>query len=323
LGGLYLLAGLGLAPMQPVWSYPSDLAELDALREQCEPSKPAALMRAREAGGAAWLGLHKGVPGLEVLMPPHDLDRHDLLLVPETKELQVHEAGVSWRQAGFDGVERPMHVPWSAVWAVRSVDLRLGWSWPGEMPPSVRGVIAAKPELWLALAPLQGVPMPAVPPAPRALVLAPPSERTPRQAVQWSLRQGSALILVDACGVGVEVPQGLSAQPVVAVPVGMPPVQASLQDDDEGLTATIPDADGTPGRLRAPWASVLSVTSFAGAAQMSWNWPDHASLTLQQQMRHDRPGHAAIALDQPVGPHTAQGQAMLHIEFELQRNDLN
>lgn len=97
----------------------------------------------------------------------------------------------------------------------------------------------------------------------------------------------------------------------------------SLHDDDDGLTATMLDAEGQPGRLRAPWSAIVSATALSGAVRGSWNWPHHASPGLLRMMRRDRPGHAAIALNQPFGPRQAGGIPTRRIEYQVERRDLH
>lgn len=192
-------------------------------------------------------------------------------------------------------------------------------------------------------------------PAPALLLLAPPQQMTPRQAVQWATRHGIGLVLIDGLAPAVLVPSGLQAQPVVAVPVGMPWVQSELELDDEGLSAVIPDGNGAPAELRAPWTAVISVNSLGGAVHGSWNWPDHPSSGLRHVMAAqaqaeggsakdpadggaaqfwqssnlpaesgpDRHGEWVLQFDQPIGPAQAWGVPMLHVEYRLARRPLN
>lgn len=120
--------------------------------------------------------------------------------------------------------------------------------------------------------------------APALLLLAPPQQMTPRQAVQWAMRHGMGLVLVDGLAPAVMVPSGLQTQPVVAIPVGMPWVQSELDLDDEGLSAVIPNGQGEQAQVRAPWTAVISVNSLGGAVHGSWNWPDHPSPGLRYAM---------------------------------------
>lgn len=317
-----ILSGLGLVPPQAIWSHPSDAAELDIALADAEPDKRVAVDRARERTGHVWLGLHTAVPGLQIAAAPNGTDRHDLLLDPMTTDLRMDEAGIWWTQAVAD-VPQPMHVPWQAIWAVRTFDQAQGWGWPADMPPSIQAQLEPLVDVWPRLSTLAGVAMPPVQPPPPVLALSAPVGLTPRQAVVHCRQHGGAIILIDRHAPGVQVPRGLEAQAIVAVALKFPGVAATIEDDGEGMTATMPDAEGKPGLLRAPWSAVLSASSLAGPIQATWNWAENATVALLGQMRHDRPGHAAITLNQPFGPRQAQGQPTLQVDYELQRNDLH
>jgi hypothetical protein len=318
-----ILAALQLAPPQAVWSFPSTDEELEALVDRCVPSKPAALALAREGDRPVWLGLRKDTPGIRMLMPPHDGDRHDLLLMPETKDVATGEAGVSWRQATPTAGEQEMFVPWAAIWGMRTIDAADGWLWPADFPASMRADLSARvADIWPAFAELQGVPMPPPPSLKRVLMLAPPTHYGPQEALRWAMRQGAAVLIVDAQAEGVRVPAGLSSQPVVAVAHGLG-LQSSMVVADDGVVANLPDADGNQATLHAPWSAVLAVQTLAGFVPASWAFPEHATEALKAQMTVDRFGHRKISLQQPCGALTPAGRPTLQVEFQLPHHEVH
>ena len=89
----------------------------------------------------------------------------------------------------------------------------------------------------------------------------------------------------------------------------------------DAVTATMPDADGRPAVLRAPWASVLTVTSMGGIAAGTWSWPENASQALRDAMSADTSG--VVAFNQPCGPATAHGTPLIRVEFHVRRGGVH
>lgn len=102
-----------------------------------------------------------------------------------------------------------MHVPWAAIWGVRSVGHRHGWLGPKDVPEVMRRHVAIPNDVWQRMLETDRVAMVPVPPP--LVLLSPPKPRTPRQAVQHCRRHGAAIILVDAQADGVTEPRGLEA----------------------------------------------------------------------------------------------------------------
>ncbi len=157
------------------------------------------------------------------------------------------------------------------------------------------------------------------PPLPQLLVLSPPHRATPREALQRVQDHGAGMVLVDCHRAHVEVPASLRGQPIVAVPIGILGITAMVVAEADGLTATMPDADGRPALLRAPWAGVLTVSSMGGIAHGTWSWPEHATPELQAAVTTDAGLDGKIAFDQPCGPRQPQGQPMIRVEFHARR----
>jgi hypothetical protein len=317
-----VLAALNLAPPAAVWNFPVTDVMAEALAAECVASKPAALALARATGVPVWLGLRKDAAGLRVLMPPHDSDRHDLLLMPETKGVDVGEAGIVWQQLTASAGEQEMFVPWDAIWAMRTADVSMGWVWALDLPKSLRDELQTRSETWAAMRVFPGLPLPPPPELKRALILAPPSGFSPIEALRWSLRLGAAIVVVDGYGEGVVVPSGLRDQAIVAVPHGLP-LQSSLVLDEDGIVANLPDADGSQSTLRAPWSALLAVQALSGFMPASWSFPQHASDALKAQMAVDRYGVRSLTLEQPCGMRTPAGQPTLHVEFQLPPHELH
>lgn len=317
-----LLVALRQIPPHPVWTFPSSMAEVQAMAGRCQPSKPGALQTAQAGGRAVWVGLRKDAPGLRILMAPHDLDRHDLLLLPETRDLDVGEAGVGWLQDTPSGPAQAMFVPWSAVWGLRSADNEVGWLWPADVPASIREMVAGEDDVWQAWRQLEGAPMPPAPKLKPALILAPPQGWPPAEALTWALRHGAAVVLVDSHVEGVQLPPGLAQQPVVALPHRLG-VTTAVVATLEGVIAKMPDTDGTIATVRAPWNAVLGVQCVDGYLAASWSWPEHATSALRAQLHYDAAGTGSLSLQQPVGPRTASGQPMLQVELQVPSREVN
>jgi hypothetical protein len=317
-----VLAALRLAPPAPIWSFPTEPAELADARARAVPNKARALDLARAGQRPVWLGLRVEAAGLHVLAIPPGADVHNLLLMPDTLELSLGEAGIGWQQADPTGTVQAMFVPWPALWGLRSADHAVGFVWLADAPRSVRATVAASAEALADLSDIEGAPMPPPPALPPALLLAPPRSLSGEQALRWCLQQGPTLVIVDAANGRVRAPAGLRDLPAIAFahPIGM---STSVVYDEVGLVANMPDANGAPATLRAPWDAVVAVQSLAPMIAASWSWAEHVSPTLQSAMHVGADGHWALTLEQPCGPETAQGRAALQVEVKVERFEIN
>ncbi len=317
-----LLSGAGILPQQPIWSYPDTHAELDALAEVPPPDKKTALDRLRSVSGGVWLLLRPQVEGLRVATDASHLPAHMLFLTPDTQNLQLDDAGISWQQPMPTGLQA-MHVPWLAIGGMRTPDAMHGWFWPLDLPEPTQTRLQQDPTVWQRMVErgcVSHVPAPAMPPF---IVMSPPQHVTPQQALQFVQDHGAGMILVDRHRENVQVPTSLRAQPIVAVPIGLHGMTAMVVAETDGLTATMPDADGRPALLRAPWDGVLMVTSMGGIAHATWNWPGHATPELLHDMTAGSTGDGVIAFDQPCGPPQAQGIPLIRVEFHIRRGGVH
>lgn len=319
-----LLAGLGFTAPQPIWSLPTTEVERQESARAAVPNKLVALERARAGKRPVWLGLKLGVPTLKVAgTPPPGADTHNLLLMPDTPDVEIGEAGIGWRQATPANPSDAMFVPWGAVWALRSWDRAVGHLWLADAPPSVRAWAGRSGTLTVdALDVTQGAAMPPVAHLRPSMMLSPPVHWGPDQALRWSKQQGPCVLLVDAAGAGVRVPPGLLGQSVVALPYGFG-LPTSVVQDEEGVVANLPDADGSPSTLRAPWSAVVGVQSLTPLLQMAWTWPEHVTAPLRAALHRGPDGHETLSLQQPCGPETPQGRATLQVELKIERFDVN
>ncbi len=317
-----LLTSLSLAPPQPSWNFPRDDASVAALLPANAPSKRAAVERARAGNLPCWLGLNMQVPGLRVVAPPMAGDVHNVLLMPDTAELRIDDVGLAWRQVGVSGAIEDMHVPYGALWGVQSFDAETGFCWPPQLAPSLRTTLERALPTWDTLSRLECIAIAPATPARPSLLLQPPPALTPREAVDWALQQGPLMVLVDRTDLRVRSPANLRQQPVVAIAhqVGLP---TSLVVDEDGLVANLPDANGAPATLRAPWTAVVAVQSMAPFGHPSWNWPSHVSASLMDAMQFDADGSWHLALQQPCGAETAAGRPMLEVALTLPRLDVH
>ena len=93
-----LMAGLGLLPQQPIWSWPSEHTELDQIAADREPDKASAISRLREIGGHVWLGLRTDIEGLKLVGDVSAEPVHNVLLTLETQGLQMDGQGIWWQE---------------------------------------------------------------------------------------------------------------------------------------------------------------------------------------------------------------------------------
>ena len=301
---------------------PDTHAELDALVEPPPLDKKTALDRLRSVSGGVWLLLRPQVEGLRVATDASHLPEHTLFLAPDTMNLQLDDAGVSWQQPMPTGLQA-MHVPWLAIGGMRTPDALHGWFWPLDLPEPTQTRLQQDPTVWQRMVErgcVSHVQAPAMPPF---IVMSPPQHVTPQQALQFVQDHGAGMILVDRHRANVQVPTSLRAQPIVAVPIGIHGMTAMVVAETDGLTATMPDADGRPALLRAPWDGVLMVTSMGGIAHATWNWPGHATPELLHDMTAGSTGDGVIAFDQPCGPPQAQGIPLIRVEFHIRRGGVH
>lgn len=317
-----MLSALRLAPPQPSWNFPGDEATMAASAPAHATSKREAVEAARAGNLPCWLGLNLQVPGLRVVASPMGGDVHNVLLMPDTAELRIDDAGLAWRQVGSSGTMEDMRVPYEALWGVQSFDAQTGYCWPAQLSPSLRATLQGALPAWPTLAGLECVTIAAPTPLRPSLLLGPPPALTPREAVDWALQQGPLMVVVDRTDLNVRVPANLREQAVVAIvhQVGLP---TSLVVDDDLLVANLPDANGAPGTLRAPWTSVVAVQSMAPFAQPSWTWPGHVSASLMDAMQLDADGTWRLSMQQPCGAQTPAGRPMLEVALTLPRLDVH
>ena len=315
-----LLSHAGILPPQPIWSYPDTHEELDALVEPPPPDKRTALDRMRTATGGVWLLLRPDVEGLRLAQDISHLPEHQLWLAPETQDLRLDDAGISWQQPLPGGMQR-MHIPWLALAAVRSPDSTQGLFWPLDLTPVARERMQQDPTLWQRILERGCVAMMPAPPMAPLIVMSPPHRLGPQDALRRLQDHGAGMVLVDRHGADVSVPPNLRGQPIVAVPICIMGITAMAAAEHDGITATMPDADGRPAVLRARWASVLAVTSMGGIAHGTWSWPENASQALRDAMAADTSG--VVAFNQPCGPATAQGTPLIRVEFHVRRGGVH
>lgn len=316
-----LLMRAGLVPPQPVWNFATQHAELDRL-PRGKMDKAETLKHLRETGQPVWLLLRPDAEDLRLATPIAHLPEHNFLVAPETVDLAISAMGVTWKQLTPNGMQ-PMFIPWLAVSGMQTFDAAQGWFWPMELHPTTQEKLQEDPTVWQRMLEVGVVANTPPPPLPPVILLSPPNRLSPQEALQRLVDHGAGVMLIDPHRSTVQVPPGLRQQPVVAVAVGLPQMSAMVVAEPQGITATMPDADGRPALLRAPWEAVLAITSLGGVAHGAWTWPETASEELKKIMDPLQNQGGVVAFDQPCGPMQANGQPLVRVEFQMRRGQVH
>lgn len=311
-----LLETLGIAPRQG-WMFGVDQNAVQSGEAALEPDKRAAFLRAREAhDGSVWVLARAGVAGTEPPAAHARVPAFGVRVMPGTPGLSIEADALRWTELTPQGAHH-VTLPWAAVGVVQSPDYQLGWAWIDDLPADMD-----EDPRFGALRHLGGgVPI-QPPPLPPYSLLALPHQATAAQAVRRAAALGG-VVLIDRLGSGVQVPRGLEIQHIVAVPLATPPQALAFLEEDDGFIATMPDASGRLGLVKAPWRAVLVVT-VSSLMPRAYAFHDNASDALLQTLPATGvQGQQKFSFDQPVGPQVAEGQPHLHIEYVVQRSSLH
>ncbi len=262
------------------------LMAADADRSAFEPEPLGAFQRCMETEPrAAQLLVDAHADGVYVPPAwPRVLDGHALHLPvgrkPPFSEVSADGEEIAWKCNFRDGdrfFEGFFRVPWTAVGAMKH-DTLGGWFWPDHLPEPLRAPMMKAPEVAANLHLLRGAPLakrqelPAEPPR-IAYLPAPIGIDKPDALADILARGRGGMVLIDARAPGVVVGDGFKKTPLLCLFCGMPQLRADVRAEEDGVHAELPDFEGRPGQVFAPWSAVLLVGANQGGARM-YAWPE-------------------------------------------------